>query len=154
MKIGGMVENTGLIMYKISALEDLPGAAGEILKFFAEKNLNLEYITESGITDGKASMTLCVKELVGNQIDQYLEKQKDFKEKLNIHKTGKVCVLGVYGPHFREKPSIAARFCTLLGKADVNILGLSSSISSICGIIKSKELEKAKKAILKGFELP
>lgn len=63
-------------------------------------------------------------------------------------------MLGIYGPHFREKPAIAALFCVLLGNAGINILNLSSSISTISAIIDVRDLEKAKRVLLSEFELP
>ena len=72
---------------------------------------------------------------------------------LKISKIEYVSILGVYGPHFREKPGIAAVFCSLLGEAGVNILGISSSISTISCIIDVRDFEKAKSLLLTEFEL-
>jgi aspartokinase len=45
-------------------------------------------------------------------------------------------------------------FCRLLGRAGINILALSSSISSISSVINSDQMEKAKTALLQKFQLP
>ena len=73
---------------------------------------------------------------------------------MDIRKVEKVSVIGIYGPHFREKPRLAAKFCQVLGNAGINILGLSSSISSICAVIVNDELESARDSLLEAFELP
>jgi aspartokinase len=73
---------------------------------------------------------------------------------MNIKRVEQVSVIGIYGPHFREKPRLAAYFCQTLGKAGINILGLSSSISSISAVIVNDQLELARDALLKVFELP
>ena len=153
-KIGGIVENKNLTLYRISSVEDEPGAAGRILKFFAEYQINFEYITESSTADGTAVMAIGVRAEKAEEFDKNLQKLAGHGLDLNIKKIEDVSILGIYGPHFREKPALAAKFCMTLGKAGVNILGISSSISSICGVIGNREIEKAKTALFSEFELP
>lgn len=153
-KIGGLVENQNLTLYQVSSVMDRPGVAGNILRYFAGHKINFEYITESSTSNGTAVIAVGIRSEKDQQFDAHLEKIQQPGEDLQIIKIQNVSVLGIYGPHFREKPALAAEFCTILGKAGINILGLSSSISSICGVIRSDEVEHAKSALLKHFELP
>ncbi len=154
IKIGGLIENRNLMLFRLTSIRDEPGAAGEILQEFAKNNVNLEYITESNTVKGFAVMAICVNIKMAKVIDDIFYSEKNFSESLDIKKVEKVSVIGIYGPHFREKPRLAAKFCQVLGKAGVNILGLSSSISSICAVIINDELESARDALLDEFELP
>jgi aspartokinase len=154
IKIGGMIEVENLTLYRFSELLDTPGTAAKILKFFGEKKLNLEYITETSASDGTAAMTVCVEKEIGDQIDKFLQNNRNLVNSLHIAKTENISIIGVYGPHFREKPAIASTFCALIGEAGVNILSLSSSISSISCIIDGSQLETAKAALFKYFSLP
>lgn len=154
MKIGGLLENSGLVLYKITALKDMPGTAGDALKIFAKNSINLEYITESSTTDGQAVMAICVAEEDEEKVDKIFNENEDLANSLHIQKTSDVSVFGIYGPHFREKPAIAAQLCVLIGKAGVNILGMSSSISSICCIIKTDKMQDARQSVLEVFRLP
>ena len=154
MKIGGLVENGNLTLYRMTSLQDQPGAAGSILRLFAQNNISIEYITESSTHRNLAVMAICVKSNKSEQLDNLLLEKESLFNKMNITRIDQVSILGIYGPHFREKPFLAAKFCMILGLADVNILGLSSSISSISGVIKSEEVSIAKEALLKEFELP
>jgi len=154
VKIGGLVEQSNLTMYRITSIKDEPGSAGEILKLFAEKNVSLKYITESSIPSDTAVMTLCVDDEQGGIIDHILSMNEHITRQIKISKIENVSLLGIYGPHFREKPFLAAQFCKILGRAGVNILGLSSSISSISSIIASTDHRKGKTALLAFFELP
>jgi aspartokinase len=154
MKIGGLLENKGLTLYRVATQKDEPGAAGSILKFYAQRNINLEYITESSAMDGSAVIAICIKDEFVKEVNRFMEENKAAIENLKITKIEDVSTLSIYGPHFKEKDSIAARYCTLLGAAGVNILGISSSISSVCCIIKTNQIDLAKAAILKRFELP
>jgi aspartokinase len=153
MKIGGIVEQGNLILYSITSLKDIPGAAGRILKLFAFDKINLQFITEGSLHKEYAFMSFCVDSEDGQRVDDLLHSQDEFQSHL-IRKREFVCMLGVYGPHFREKPGIAALFCSTLGEAGVNIMGISSSISTISCVIDVRDLEKAKEATLTKFELP
>lgn len=154
MKIGGLVENIDLTMYRITSIEDKPGAAGEILRLFAKKNVRLQYITESSAPEDTAVMTLCVNKEEAKSIDHLFDKNDALSSQIKITKVPHVSVIGIYGPHFREKPILPAKFCKILGRAGINILAISCSISSISSVIESDQIKKAKKALLKEFQLP
>jgi aspartokinase len=154
MIIGGLVENSDLTMYRITSIKDEPGAAAEILKLFAQEQISLQYITESNIPGDTAVMTLCVASGEEESIDQLFSKYDQITKQIKITKIANVSVIGIYGPHFRDKPILAAMFCKLLGDAGINILGLASSISSISSIILTDQLPNAKAALFEEFELP
>ncbi len=153
IKIGGLVDQTNLTMYAITSLKDRPGAAAEVLNLFAKEDINLEYITEGGCQQDFATLTFCVNSETAAKVDDII--RNNIEEHANhIRKREYVCILGVYGPHFREKPAVAAHFCSALGKEGVNILGLSSSISTISAIIDIRDRERALQALMKVFKLP
>ena len=154
MKIGGLVENSDLTMYRVTSIKDEPGAAAEILKLCAQEKISLQYITESSVPGHTAVMAICVMASEENAIDALFQKNKNILRRIIIKKIKKVSLIGIYGPHFREKPILAAKFCKLLGEAGINILGLASSISSISSVISTDQLASAKSALLQEFELP
>lgn len=153
MKIGGIVEQVNLTMYSITSLKDIPGAAGHVLKLLARENVNLQYITEGSLHKEHAFMSFCVDAEDGSKVDAMLRSNVEFQSHL-IRKKEYVSIIGIYGPHFREKPGIAAAFCATLGESGVNILSISSSISTISCVIDVRDMEKAKDGLLKKFELP
>ena len=153
MKIGGLVEQGNLVMYTVTSLPDHPGVAGHVLNLLADGRINLEYITEVSYKDNSAVISFCIDADNMDIADKLIHKNVEVKS-LNIIKTEYVSILGVYGPHFREKPGIAATFCSVLGESGVNILGISSSISTISCIIDIRDVEKAKTLLLSRFELP
>ncbi|HHM01699.1 MAG TPA: ACT domain-containing protein [Caldithrix abyssi] len=154
MKIGGLMLNNGLTLYRITQAEDKPGVAGSILKFYAQRNINLEYLTESSTDGGFFVIQLCIESRYVDEVETYMKENPGNIRGLNIKRIDDVSTFAIYGPHFREKPGIAARFCSYIGNAGVNIYGISSSVSSVCCIIKSADVEKAREAVLSYFELP
>lgn len=154
MKIGGMIERTDLTLYRFTSIRDEPGTAGSILRLFARQCINLEFITEASCAEGKAVLAICIASDNVDVIDKLLQEEEELISKMRLTKIENVSMLGIYGPHFREKPAIAAKFCLLLGSTNINILGISSSISSVVCLIQNAELETAKGALLSEFELP
>ncbi len=149
IKIGGIIERDAITYFSVSMIIDKPGAVAELLKIFALGNINLEYITEASSNGCGAVLAFCVDTKNAEAVDLLL-KQRDIK----IKKMEEAGFIGVYGPHFREKPAIAAKFCDALGDNGINIYGISSSISSIACIIKASDRADARQALLKVFELP
>ena len=98
-------------------------------------------------------MSFCIDADKMDAADKIIHENVEAKA-LKISKIEYVSILGIYGPHFREKPGIAAAFCSVLGEAGINILGISSSISTFSCIIDVRDIEKAKKLLLSKFELP
>jgi aspartokinase len=153
LKIGGLVEQGNLVMYTITSLADQPGVAGDVLIILANADINLEYITEISYKDNSAVMSFCIDADWVDKADTLIQQTVEAKS-LNITKIEYVTTIGIYGPHFREKPGIAAAFCSILGEAGINILGISSSISTISCIIDIRDIERAKELLLRRFELP
>jgi len=153
MKIGGLVEQRNLALYSITSLKDKPGAAAAVLRLFAKANINLEYITEGMAQDGTAVLAFCIDTDDMKQADEIIKNEIE-SESHSIKKREFVGIIGIYGPHFREKPAIAAAFCNVLGDHHVNILGISSSISTISCVIDVRDFERSKRAVMEVFELP
>ncbi len=154
MKIGGLLENSGLTLYRITQAVDKPGVAGSILKFYAQRNINLEYLTEASTEGGRLVIQLCIESRYVPEVEKYMLENPENINGLKIKRIDDVSTFAIYGPHFREKPGIAARFCTYIGHAGINIYGISSSVSSVCCLIKSSDVPAARKAVLSYFELP
>lgn len=153
MKIGGIVEHRHLALYTVSSIADEPGSVAEVLVAFSEENINLAYITEGVAKDGTAVLSFCVDCDDKEKVDRLIKSETKIRN-THIKKTENVGLIGIYGPHFREKPAIAVRLFEVLGKAKINILGISSSISTISCVVDIQSLDKSKDALLSYFKLP
>jgi len=67
---------------------------------------------------------------------------------------GEVGMISIFGPHFAERPGIAGMMFSALASAGINILAISTSISSLCCIIDLSDMDEAVQAIEGAFELP
>jgi aspartokinase len=63
-------------------------------------------------------------------------------------------MVSVYGPDFRERPGLAGIAFAALADADVNILAVSTSISTISCIVANDQADQALTALHGAFDLP
>jgi len=153
MKISGLIELKNLSLITVTALHDHAGLAGKVLEQYALNGINLEYITEGSGKGSCIVMSFCVAE---NDRDRAVEIAEELLEQGDIKTQqciGDVAFIGIYGPHFREKPGLAHRLCHALGQIGINILGISTSISTVSCIIRSGDFEKARTGLLEYFDL-
>ena len=67
---------------------------------------------------------------------------------------GEVGLVTVFGPHFGERAGIAGTMFSALGSVGINILAISTSISSLSCIIDMGDMDRAVQALEEAFELP
>lgn len=154
IKIGGILETIRLTMVSILSAPNQPGVAGKVLMVLGKNQINIEFITESENLEGTADITFCFASTQRAKVRQLLEGMRGIVRARGDKWYDNIAILVVYGPHFREKPTIAGKMCEQLGKYDINILGISTSISSISCVIREEDLENAKIALLEAFDLP
>lgn len=152
--IGGVIENYPVLMISVLSAPNLPGIAGKVLSQLGDWNIPIEFITESANIDGKADITFCVQKRYYSLLKANLDLLKNLIGAATSELIDNVAIISVYGPHFREKPAIAGRFCSALGALGINILGISTSISSVSCVINAEQIPKAREAIQSVFRLP
>lgn len=154
IKLGGIVESRNLVMVSIHSAPNQPGIAGKILGLLGKSGINIEFITESCNIEGCADISFCFKGYHKKEVKDLLEELRKSVEFRAEKWFEDVAMIGIYGPHFRERPFIAGLLCSALGEGGVNILGISTSISTVSCIINNDKIDEAKKSILTKFELP
>jgi len=141
-------------MLKVVGLPNKPGFAGKILTKLGRANINLHFITEGEDAQGLANMTICINSDNAKEAVDIIKSQKNGNQNQSVKEIPNISTITVYGPHFREKPAISGEMCSALGNANINILGISTSISSVCCLIKDSNFDLAYKSLLEVFELP
>ena len=152
--IGGILQAKNYTMLKVVCLPNKPGFAGKILTSIGRANIALHFIAEGEDSQGFANMTMCISPEVAEEAIQIIKSQKNGNTNQRVEEIKNISSLIVYGPHFREKPAISGEMCSALGNANINILGISTSISSVCCLIKNDDFEAAYDALLEVFDLP
>jgi aspartate kinase len=65
-----------------------------------------------------------------------------------------VAIVSIFGPDFRERPGIAGIMFDALAARHINILAISTSISTVSCVIQAEGLETALSALRQTFDLP
>jgi aspartate kinase len=154
IKIGGILQSKQLAQVGVMSVPDRPGLAGKILAALGKEGINVQFIVQTVDLGGRGNVIFCIdrKDLeetlrILNQLDSSVGQEKI------IHHSP-VGIISIFGPHFREKPFIAGTMFTALGDAGINILAISTSISTLSCVVDEALLPEAVKAISEAFELP
>lgn len=154
VKIGGIIEHTELSLISIENIPDRPGIAGLTFQALSHRGINVEFVMHCLNQKGQSQIILCVSH---SKSDEALAVLHELKSKIGdpeLYINSDIAVVSIFGPHFRERPGIAGTFFSALYSKGINIMGISTSISTCSCVILSSELSKAVEAIGEAFEIP
>jgi aspartokinase len=154
VKVGGIMANTGLAMVSILSLPDRPDVPGTVLHGLGKWNINIEFVVHNLDLEGNGNMTFCIDRKNLETALETLEEIKNVIEAKGISYHPNVAVISVFGPHFRERPMISGLMFNTLGTIGVNVLAISTSISSCSCLIQADQAEDAMRALHETFEAP
>ena len=154
IKIGGIMQTTGLAKVGVMSIPDRPGIAGTIMKALGHKGINVQFIVQCIDTQGNDHVVFCLKEDDLEAAQSILE---DVRRKVGgkqVIQRRNVAIVSIFGPDFRERPGIAGTMFSALGKRRINILAISTSISTISCVIDADRVEEAVAAVRDVFDMP
>ena len=154
VKIGGIIQSKQLAQVGVISILDRPGFAEKIFAALGKEGINLQFIVQSIDLDGRGNTAFCVDR---KDLEETIKVLNRLQTSVGIGKVihhSPVGIISIFGPHFREKPSIAGTMFTALGDAGIDILAISTSISTLSCVIEEALLPQAVQAISEAFELP
>ena len=154
IKVGGIMKNTGLSTVTILSLPGRPDIPGTILHALGKRNINIEFVVHTIDIEGNGNMTFCIDQKNLESSLEVLEGIKPLIEAKGISYNPDVAVISIFGPHFRERPMISGLMFNALGGAGINVLAISTSISSCSCLIQADQIEDATRALRETFEAP
>jgi len=153
-KATGILEFRGLAEIGLIAMPDRPGLAGTVLASLSERGLNTPFVVELTDPNGSSHIALCVSE---RDLDRALDAIAALADQLHAQRVVQrrgVAVAAVHGPHFRERPGCGAAACAAIAKEGVNILAISTSLSSIACMVDGADLAATVRSLQRTFDLP
>ena len=154
IRIGGIMQNAHLSLLNVTAVPDRPGIAAAILGELGKRGINVQFIVQCIDQSRQDQVALCVDrddweaaqdavnlvapELAAGKVISYPE----------------VAIVSIFGPDFRERPGIAGIMFDALAAKEINIMAISTSISTVSCVIESDELESALNSLRETFDLP
>ncbi len=149
IKVGGLLEIPGLVLITFFSQELSPEVVTYILEECGKRGINIEYISESK-RGSVGSVSFCVKSFDKKGALSFAKGVTNGE----VEVVDDVCVIGIFGPHFREKPYLAGRMFRALSDEGVEFLSISTSISTCACVVREKDVERAKEALSKVFQIP
>ena len=152
--IGGIIIDEDLTFIRIYNLPDEPDWAGSALEEFCFYGQSINFISENVDINGHANLAITVYRGDSQAIANAIKAIEALNEAIKVQVIDQACIVTVYGPHFKERCGLAATTFRSLGLSGINILGISTSISSISVVIEKKYMEDAHRSLEAVFELP
>ncbi len=152
--IGGIIVDEKLTFVRIFDLPDEPDWGGSALEEFCFYGQTVNFISENMDSRGKANLSVTLHQDESDAFKKAVAAIDDLHEEMSVEVIEHVCLLTVYGPHFKERCGLAATFFRALGIRGINILSISTSISSISAIIEEHHLQDALNALRNVFDVP
>ncbi len=154
IKVGGIMASSGLATVSILSYPDRPDIPGVILQAMGKENINIEFVVHNVDIEGSGNMTFCIDQKYLERAIEVLERVKPLIEAKGLSYHPNVATISVFGPHFRERPMISGLMFNALGQAGIEVLAISTSISSCSCVIQAEQIEEALRALHNTFEAP
>jgi aspartate kinase len=154
VKIGGVIRNSSLAKVGIMGIPDRPGVAGAILSALGREGINVEFIVQCIDLNYNDHVVFCVGRAdleTALGILQEIKSQLGAKEVVHEPEVG---IVSIFGPDFRERPGIAGAMFNALASVGINILAISTSISTVSCVIDANRLPEAVRVIEQTFDMP
>ncbi len=154
IKIGGIIQNRNLAKIGVMSIPDRPGVAGALLSALGERGINVPFIVHTIDLNNLDNIVICV---TPEDLTAALEVLHTIKETVGAQEIvhdQEVGIISVFGPHFGERPGIAGTMFSALASVGINILAISTSISTASCLIDVYDMDEAVQALQEAFELP
>ena len=153
-KIGGIMQCTGLAKMGVMSIPDRPAMAGKIMTALGAQGINVQFIVQCIDIQGNDHVILCVDQEEMEVARETLERVKLEISAGEVIQQPNVALISIFGPDFRERPGIAGTMFSALGERGINILAISTSISTLSCVIDADCLRDAVVVMEETFDLP
>ena len=154
IKIGGIIQKRNLAKIGVMSILDRPGVAGAIFSALGERGINVPFIVHNIDLNNLDNIVICVAQ---EDLTAALEALNTVQETVGAKEIvydREVGIVSMFGPHFGERPGIAGVMFSALASASINILAISTSISSTSCLVDVDDMDEAIQVLEETFELP
>lgn len=152
--VGGILETKGLAAVRIMGIPDRPSMAFRVFTAMSGAGINVEFIAHTVDERRHSHITSCVERGRAEEAMSVLELHRNALGCPQLSAFRDVALVSVFGPHFRKKHGVAGIFFRALAEAGINILAISTSVSTCTCLITEAQLEHAISALHKFFQVP
>jgi len=154
IKIGGLIQYRNLAKIGVMSIPDRPGVAGAIFSALGAKGINIPFIVHTIDLHDLDNIVICVAREDLSAALEVLDTVRETVGAEEIVYDGEVGIVSMFGPHFGERPGIAGVMFSAMASAGINILAISTSISSTSCLLDADDMDDAVQVLEQTFELP
>ncbi|MFQ5576312.1 MAG: ACT domain-containing protein [Anaerolineae bacterium] len=154
LQVGGVTYSDELVLISVLAMPSKPGTAGTIMSAMGENNLNLEFIVQTIGLSGKDHIVFCVNKKYADEVMAVVNRLKRTVHAKKVARRDNVGIVFVFGPDFQFVSGIAGDAFKTLGKIGINIIAISTSVSTLSCVIEAERLAEAVAALEERFVTP
>jgi len=154
IKIGGIMHSLHLAQVGVLGVPDKPGIAAAVLGALGKARINVQFIVQCIDMQKQTHIALCIAQ---DDLEAALDIVHQLKSRVGAHEiNGRsgLAVISIFGPDFRERPSIAGVMFNALASQGINILAISTSISTVSCVISADRFQDAVRILEETFDLP
>jgi aspartate kinase len=154
IRIGGIMQNAHLSLLNVTAVPDRPGIAASILGELGRRGINVQFIVQCIDQSKQDQVAVCVDRDDGQSALEAVNLVAPELKAGRVIAYPEVAIVSIFGPDFRERPGIAGSMFDALAAKGINIMAISTSISTVSCVIESDALETALDSLRETFDLP
>ena len=154
VKAGGILSRRGLCLVGVMSAPDRPGLVAAIFQTLGRQRLNAQFIVQSIDLNNESHVQFCIAAEDRHRVMALLRPVALELGARKLTACQPVALVSVFGPDFRERPGIAGMAFGALARAEVNIIAVSTSISTVSCVIDGELLDQARQVLGETFALP
>ncbi len=154
VEAGGLIYKDNISMVGMICIPTRPGIGGQYFSKLADSGIHVEFIVH--LFDGHQCdhIMVCVNRDDLESALEITEKIHEMVGSRTIIHDSQVALVCISSLDFEESQVIAGHMFQTLGDNDINIKGISTSVSSVTCMIHSDDLEQALTVLRQAFILP
>lgn len=154
LQAGGLIQRDHLAMIGIMDIPSRPGVGGKLFSALSHQGINVQLIVHLIDLEEKDHIVLCVDRDDLSEALAVVERVREEVGGKAVTSDPEVASVTLFGLDFREQRGVASRMCKALGDCNINIRGISTSLSTITCVIEAQRLDEAVNALGDTFTLP
>jgi aspartate kinase len=139
----GVMHVSDLCLVGVMSAPDRPGLAAAIFAELSRGHLNAQFIVQSIDLNNDSHVQFCVDTEDCGHVTKAMQTVASELGARKVTVMTNVALISVYGPDFRQRPGIAGLAFGALADTGINIIAVSTSISTVSCVISAKDMETA-----------
>ncbi|MDI7274637.1 MAG: ACT domain-containing protein [Anaerolineae bacterium] len=152
--IGGILRHDSLALLSVLGVPDRPGVAARIFGALGREGISAHFVVQCIDHQGQDHVVFCVER---EECERALDVARACCQGLGTGSAlvrPEVASIAIFGPDFRQRPGIAGAMFSALAAEGINILAISTSISTVSCIIDAGRAADAERVLRAAFVLP